>query len=71
MATVDACYQFIMVDIGDYGRLCDDRVFANINLGYAINNNLLNLQNERQFEGTNKYNPYVFVGDDVFPLKSV
>ena len=69
MATVNACYQFIMVDIGDYGRLCDASVFANSKLGYAINNNLLNLPNDRQLEGTNMYYPYVFVGDDAFPLK--
>ena len=45
------------------------KILSNSNLGYAINNNLLNLPNERQFERTNKYYPYVFVGDDAFPLK--
>ena len=58
MATVNPCYQFIMVDIVDYGRLCDASVFATSNLGYAINNNLLNFPNERQFGGKNNYYPY-------------
>ena len=35
-----------------------------------MNNNLLNIPKERMIPGTNKYFPYVFVGDDAFPLKT-
>ena len=37
LAVVNARYEFSMVDIGDYGRLSDSSVYANSNLGRAIN----------------------------------
>ena len=43
MAVVDASYKFIMVDIGDYGRLSDSSVFGSCNLGIASTNNFLQL----------------------------
>lgn len=43
MASVNANYEFVMVDIGDYGRLSDGSVFSSSNLGYAINNDALNI----------------------------
>ena len=38
MAVVNASYQFIMVDIGDYGRLSDGSVFGSAHLGVATVN---------------------------------
>ena len=70
MAVVNANYQFSMVDVGDYGRLSDGSVFASSNLGYAINNNLLDLPPARLLPGINARQPYIFVGDDAFPLKT-
>lgn len=70
MAVVNSKYEFIMVDIGDYGRLSDGSVFASSNLGIAMENNMLNLPPERTLPGTNKHFPYVFVGDDAFPLRT-
>ena len=55
-----------MVDVGDYGRLSDGSVFASSNLGYTINNNLLDLPSARLFPGINARQPYIFVGDDAF-----
>ena len=69
MAVVNANYEFIMVDVGDYGRLSDGSVFANCHLGYAMNNELLNLPPPERLPGTNKEFPYMFVGDEAFPLK--
>ena len=69
MAVVDASYKFIMVDIGDYGRLSDGSVFASCHLGHAIRNNLLNLPGPRPITTSGKHLPYVFVGDDAFPLR--
>ena len=37
LAVVNARYEFSVVDIGDYGRLSDSSVYANSNLGRAIN----------------------------------
>ena len=37
----DANYKFILVDIGDSGRQSDGSVYANSNLGFAIERKLL------------------------------
>ena len=59
LAVCDANYEFTMVDIGDSGRQSEGGVYANSKLGYAIENDLLNIP---EF-------PYVFVADDAFSLK--
>ena len=69
MAVVNANYEFTMIDIGDSGRQSDGGVFAASKLGFAMDNNLFNLPSPRMIEGTDKYFPYVFVGDEAFPLK--
>ncbi|XP_046860890.1 uncharacterized protein LOC124454126 [Xenia sp. Carnegie-2017] len=69
MAVCDARYKFTMVDIGDSGRQSDGSVYANSNLGYAIENKLLNTPPDCQISSSNKVLPYVFVGDDAFGLK--
>ena len=70
MAVVNALYQFIMVDIGDYGRLRDGSVFGSSNLGIEITNNEnpLNLPEPRNV-GHYKL-PYVFVGGLCFPSQT-
>ena len=70
MAVCNAKYEFTMVDIGDYGRLSDGSVFSSSNIGIAMENNLINLPAARKLPGTDKLFPYVFVGDEAFPLKS-
>ena len=71
MAVVNANYEFVMVDIGDYGRLSDGSVFSNSHLGIAINNGTLNLPLPRKLDHcSQKLYPYVFVGDDAFPMKT-
>ena len=70
MAVVNAKYQFTIVDVGDYGRLSDGSVFSSSQLGIAMEQNKLNLPPPRLLPGTNISVPYVFVGDDAFPLKN-
>ena len=71
MAICDADYKFLMVDIGDSGRQSDAGVFSSGNIGYVINENLLNLPQPRFFNGYDKAkHPFVFVGDEAFPLKT-
>ena len=70
MAVVNANYEFTLVDIGDYGRLSDASVFSSCDLGYCIKNNLFQVPPPRYLRGSNKQYPYVFVGDDAFPLRS-
>ena len=69
MAVVNADYEFTLVDIGDYGRLSDGSVFSSSHLGIAINNGTLNLPSPRRLEQSSKLYPYVFIGDDAFPMK--
>ena len=66
----NARYDFTLVDIGQAGQQSDGGVYKNNNLGYAIDQNLLNvpaLSNDMSFEG--KYYPYAFVADDAFQMK--
>ena len=44
-------------------------VFANSNIGYSITNKLLGIPQPEILEGTNIAFPYLFVGDDAFPLR--
>ena len=70
MAVVNANYEFTMVDIGDSGRQSDGGVFAASKLGFAMDNDQLGLPKPRILPGTNTLFPYVFVGDEAFPLKT-
>ena len=67
MATVNANYEFVMEDIGDYGRLSDGSVFSTSHLGHAINTGCLKLPAPHILGNTPIKYPYVFVGDDASP----
>ena len=63
-------YEFTMIDVGDYGRLSNGSVFSSSNIGIAMEHNILHLTPARTLPRTNKLFQYIFVDDDVFPLKS-
>ncbi|CAB4030052.1 Hypothetical predicted protein [Paramuricea clavata] len=69
MAVCNAKYKFTLVDIGDIGRQSDGSVYGCSHLGYAIENNLLNIPSESKLTNSEKVLPYVFIGDDAFGLK--
>ena len=69
LGVCDANYKFTLVDIGDSGRQSDGSVYANSNLGYAIENKLLKVPPDSKITGSTKILPYIFVGDDAFGLK--
>ena len=69
MAICNARYQFTVVDIGDSGRQSDGSVYANSNLGYAIENKQVKLSGEIRLRNSQRILPHVFVGDDTFGLK--
>ena len=48
MVICNARYQFTVVDIGDSGRQSYGSVYANSNLGYAIENKELKLPGEKK-----------------------
>ena len=69
MAVCSAAYKFLLIDIGDTGRLSDESVYFNSNLGLAIEKNYLNLPVESILPSSKRLLPYVFIGDDAFGLK--
>ena len=68
MAVCDANYRFTMVDIGEAGRQSDAGVFSHSLLGKSIINEQLSSPVPRKLQGTDSFFPYVFIGDDAFPL---
>ena len=70
MAVCNAKYQFTLVDIGDIGRQSDGSVYGSSHLGYAIENNKLNVPSPTKLPNSEKVMPYVLVADDVFGLKT-
>ena len=68
LAVVDANYKFIMVDVGCNGRISDGGVLKNSNFGRALENKTIPLPMPEPLPGLTMSMPYVFVGDDAFPL---
>jgi len=68
MATVDADYKFITIDIGAMGRFSDGNVFASSGLGKKMIKHTILLPNPEQIPTIAEPLPYVFVGDEAFPL---
>ena len=71
MALVDADYQFIFVDIGDYGCQSDGAVFKNSNLRQAFVNGELDIPEPKELPNYPKGGvlPYCWVGDEAFPCR--
>lgn len=70
MAVCDAEYCFIIVDIGAMGRRSGGGIFANSNFGLVCETDQIDLPPPSHITEENDYKfPYVFVGDEAFPLK--
>ncbi|XP_003389732.2 PREDICTED: putative nuclease HARBI1 [Amphimedon queenslandica] len=69
MAICDAHYRFIMVDIGEGGKESDGGVFSNCTFGQRLMEQSLQLPLPNALPGTSVVAPYVFVGDEAFPLR--
>ena len=70
LAVCDGQYKFLLVDIGDAGRQSDGSVYSNSDLGYAIDNGILNFPSPSKVGNSNEVFPYVFLADDAFGLKT-
>ncbi|XP_062515124.1 uncharacterized protein LOC134190672 [Corticium candelabrum] len=70
MAVCDAHYRFLIVDVGDSGRRSDGGVLAQSAFGQALESGTLSLPSSRELPGTATRAPYVFVGDEAFPLRT-
>nr|XP_022907522.1 protein ALP1-like [Onthophagus taurus] len=68
MAVVDAQYKFIMVQTGRNGRVSEGGVLYHTTFYDKLVNGTLNLPKPENVEGTQFTLPYVFVGDEAFPL---
>lgn len=68
MAIVNAKYEFIMVHTGTNGRISDGGVLQETTFYQKLVHKRLNLPNSTTVEGTNLVLPYVFIGDQAFPL---
>ena len=66
---VDANYKFVIVDIGAYGRQSDGSVFANSLFGRMLKAQQLPIPPPEALGGSASPDlPYLFVGDEAFPL---
>lgn len=69
MAVADHLYRFTLVDIGAYGGNSDGGIFNECEIGTNLNNNGLNLPEEKiNLPGSNLKTYIYFVADDAFKL---
>lgn len=68
LATVDARYRFVAVDVGSYGREGDAGIFMKSNIGKKINDNTLKIPPPKVLPGTAILQPHIIVGDEAFSL---
>lgn len=69
MAAVDAKYLFTYVDIGAYGHCSDSTVFMESTFGKTISDMTICAPDENFLPETSMKSPFVFIGDEGFPLK--
>lgn len=69
MAACDATYCYSFVDIGAYGKQGDSTIFSDSEFGASILQGQLNLPEDSKICEDSRPLPFVFVGDEAFPLK--
>ncbi|CAL1596137.1 unnamed protein product [Knipowitschia caucasica] len=69
MALVDAKYQFLYVSVGAQGRASDAGVFNESDFKKALDQGLLNIPAAKPLPLSNIQAPFVFLGDDAYPLR--
>ena len=73
MACVDADYKFTMIDVGACGSNNDAGIFSNCDFGKLLISNKLNTPEPETLDHCDWRPdvklPYVFVGDEAFPLR--
>lgn len=70
MAVVDANYKFIYISIGTQGRVSDGGLFGNSDLKRALDCGLLNIPTTERLPNSDVALPYMFVGDEAYPLRT-
>ncbi|XP_076118925.1 uncharacterized protein LOC143099900 [Alosa pseudoharengus] len=71
LAVVDADYLFRVVDVGGYGRTSDGGSLYNSAFGEGLRDGTLDLPEDAVIPGSEHRGPmpFVFVGDEAFPLR--
>lgn len=67
-AVVDANYNFIYANVGCQGRISDGGVFNDTTFKKRLQDNTMSIPPPNALSGRNMAVPYVFLGDDAFPL---
>uniref|UniRef100_A0A0A9XYF6 Putative nuclease HARBI1 n=1 Tax=Lygus hesperus TaxID=30085 RepID=A0A0A9XYF6_LYGHE len=70
MAVADANYKFVMIDVGAYGKDSDGGVFANTLFYKDLESGKTILPSESTLPNSTLKAPYVFLGDEAFPLRT-
>lgn len=70
MAVVDAQYRFVYASAGTQGRVSDAGVFAQSDLRVAMDAGLLHVPPDDTLPNTDITMPYMFIGDEAYPLKT-
>lgn len=68
MASCDAQYRFLYVDVGHLGGESDGGIFARSSLLEGMENGSFSIPQPRDV-GSAKSIPYLLLGDEAFPLK--
>lgn len=68
MAAVDALYKFTFIDVGSMGRFSDGSIFSSCQLARKLDKETLLLPQPSDLPSFEHALPYVFVGDEAFPL---
>lgn len=69
-AVSNANYQIMYYNVGCQGRISDGGVFAKTQFRKLLEDSKLNLPENSPLPGRSKAIPYVFLGDDAFPLST-
>lgn len=70
MAIVDAKYRFTMIDVVAYGKDSDAGVFTNSAIYQNLTNGNITLPENMQLPNSHVKAPFVFIGDEAFPLRT-
>lgn len=68
LSSVDANYSFTFIDVGSMGRFSDGSIFSSCELERRMVTGRLKLPNPAEIPSFPHKVPYVFVGDEAFPL---
>ncbi|KAK7133540.1 hypothetical protein R3I94_015428 [Phoxinus phoxinus] len=69
MAAVDANYKFIYASVGTQASVSDAGLFAHSDLCKAMDQGLLNFPPSEPLPNSDVKMPYMFVGDEAYPLR--